>query len=106
MTLQTRFRLAGAVMAVLAAQELRSQAAYRYEVVSIHRAEPGQSNSGFSPGPQGGIRARNVTALETLAFAYSLQDYQIVGVPGWAKSERFEISFTADRSEIVPGRET
>jgi len=98
--------LTGAAMVVFAPRELSSQAPYKYEVVSIHLAEPGQMNSGFSPGPQGGMRARNVTALQTMAFAYSLQDYQIVGVPAWAKSERFEISFTADRSEIVPGRET
>jgi len=63
-------------------------------------------NSGFSPGAQGGMKARNVTAIQVLAFAYGVQDYQLIGAPGWAQSERFEISFTPDRSEIVPGRET
>ena len=98
--------LAAAVMAILPAQEPRSQPAYTYEVASIHPAAPGQMNSGFSPGAQGGMRARNVTAVQALTFAYSIQDYQLVGAPGWADRERFEISFTPDRSEIIPGRET
>ncbi len=98
--------LAAAVPVILPAQEPRSQAAYTYEVASIHPAAPGQMNSGFSPGAQGGMRARNVTAVQALTFAYSIQDYQLVGAPGWADRERFEISFTPDRSEIIPGRET
>src|SRR6185369_7156573 len=63
-------------------------------------------NSGFSPGPQGGLRARNVTALKALTFAYGVQDYQVIGAPGWAKSDRYEMSLTPDQSEIVPGQET
>jgi uncharacterized protein (TIGR03435 family) len=102
-----RLPLFGAVaIAILATTPLRSQPAYQYEVVSIHRAAPDQNSSGFSEGPQGGMRARNVTAQETLAFAYAVQDYQLAGIPAWGKTERFEISFTPDRSEIVPGRET
>ena len=52
------------------------------------------------------MKARNVTAIQVLTFAYGVQDYQFIGAPGWAQSERFEISFTPDQSEIVPGRET
>jgi bla regulator protein blaR1 len=80
-----------------------SQPAYTYEVVSIRRAAAGEMNSGFNPGPQGGMRARNVTAMQLLTFAYDAEDYQLTGVPGWARSDRFEISFTPDRSETVPG---
>lgn len=97
-------RLTAALLMGLAAPALHSQA--RYEVVSIRPAAPGQMNSGFSDGPQGGMRARNVTAQQALAFAYNVQDYQILGAPGWARSERFEISFTPDRSEIAPGERT
>ena len=79
---------------------------YKYEVVSIRRADPAEMNSGFSDGVQGGMKARNVTVLEMLGFAYSLRDYQFDSVPGWAKTERFEVSFTPDRSEIVPGNDT
>jgi uncharacterized protein (TIGR03435 family) len=94
------------VIVMLPAQEHPAQPAYGYEAVSIHLAAPGQMNSGFNPGPQGGMRGRNVTAMQVMTFAYSVQAQQIVGAPGWADSERFEISFTPDRSEIVPDRET
>jgi uncharacterized protein (TIGR03435 family) len=70
-----------------------------YEVVSIHRAAPGDRNSGFSDAAQGGVRARNVTTLQVLLFAYDIQDYQLAGVPGWARSERFEINFTPAEAE-------
>jgi bla regulator protein BlaR1 len=98
--------LAVAVLAFFAAQEARSQTAYKYDVVSIHKAEPGQTSSGFGPGAQGGMRARNVTALAVIAFSYNVPDFQVEGVPAWAKSERFEISFTPEKAEIVPGQET
>jgi len=102
------FRLGAALsaIAILHGQEPPPQPAYRYEVVSIHRADPAQANSGFSPGPQGGLRARNVTVVQALTFIYGVEDYQILGAPGWARTERFEISFTPDRPEIVPDRET
>ncbi len=93
-------------MVLLAAQVLGAQTAYRYEVVSIHRAQPGQTNSGFRDGPQGGMRAGNVTAMQVIAFSFGVQDFQIEGLPAWAKSERFEITFTPDRSEIVLGEKT
>ena len=89
-----------AALAVLHAQEPPAPT-YKYDVVSIRRADPAEMNSGFSDGAQGGMKARNVTVLEMLSFAYSLRDYQFEGVPGWAKSERFEVSFTPDRTEIV-----
>ena len=98
--------LAATVIGILQAQEPPSQPAYKYEVVSIRRAAPGEMNSGFGPGAQGGMKARNVSAMQVLAIAYAAQDYQFVGAPGWAQSERFEISFTPDQPEIVPGQDT
>jgi uncharacterized protein (TIGR03435 family) len=92
--------LVAVAYAILTAQDPPPHTTYTYEVVSIHRAAPGEMNSGFSDGPHGGMRARNVTTLEALAFAYAVQDYQFVEVPSWARSERFEITFTPDRSEI------
>jgi uncharacterized protein (TIGR03435 family) len=93
-------------IAMLHAQEAPPPPAYKYEVASIHRAAPGEANSGFSDGPQGGLWARNVTAMQALSFAYAAENYQFTGAPGWAHSERFEIRFTPDRTEIVPGPQT
>lgn len=93
---------AASFIGILQAQELPPPA-YGYEVVSIHPAAPGERNSGFGPGAQGGLRARNQTVVGLLEFAYDTHDYQLEGAPGWAKTDRFEISLTPDRSEIVPG---
>ncbi len=100
------FLIAAAVVGCSHAQPASSPA-YTYEVVSIHKADPAQRNSGFSPGPQGGLHARNDTAMELLAFAYAVRDYQFEGIPGWAKTDRFDIQLTPDRSEPpLPDRAT
>src|SRR4051794_12471429 len=90
--------------AVLGGLSLQAQVApvYTYDVVSIRPAAPGQSNSGFSPGAQGGLKARNDTVMQLLSFAYDARDYQFVGAPGWAQSERFDIELTPERSEAAP----
>ena len=98
--------LAMAAIAIIHAQEEPAQPKYTYEVVSIKRAPPGEMNSGFSPGPQGGMVARNVTVVQALTFAYNVQDYQIVNAPGWTQTERFYITFTPDRSEIALDQNT
>jgi hypothetical protein len=58
--------LAAIAIAILHPQELPSQPAYQYDVVSIRRADPGEMNSGFSPGAHAGMRARNVTGCSAL----------------------------------------
>src|SRR5262249_32545797 len=75
---------------------------YRYEVVSIRAADPNERNSGFGPGAQGGLRARNDTALQLLSFAYDARDYQFIGVPGWARSARYDVNLTPDRPDLLP----
>ncbi len=90
-----------AAVAGLLAQEIPAPQ-YGYEVASIRRAAPGQENSGFSPGPQGGLWARNETVVNLINFAFNAEDYQIIGLPAWAKSDRFEITFTPDHADIVP----
>ena len=75
---------------------------YGYEVVSIRRAAPGQQNYGFSPGPQGGLWARNNTVERLLAFAYGVEEYQLEGVPSWARSDRFEVTLTPDHPDVLP----
>jgi uncharacterized protein (TIGR03435 family) len=56
-------------------------------------------NSGFSDAPHGGMRARNVTTLQAVLFAWGIADYQLVGIPAWVRSERFEINFTPAEAE-------
>jgi uncharacterized protein (TIGR03435 family) len=91
------------IIGVLRAQTLPPPPAYGYEVVSIKPSAPGETASRFGPGPQGGIRSQNTAVMMMLTFAYDVRDYQFVGVPGWVRSDRYDISFTPDKPEGAPG---
>jgi uncharacterized protein (TIGR03435 family) len=93
------------LVAAASAQQLPPPA-YTYEVVTIHKAAPGQTNSGFSPGPHAGLHARNDTLMLLLTFAYDAREYQFVGAPAWAQTDRFEIELSPDKSEIAIGKDT
>jgi bla regulator protein BlaR1 len=87
---------------IVRAQSLPPEPAYTYEVVSIHPSKPGQGRTFFHPGTGGGYRTQNTTAMELLTWAYLVHDYQIAGAPGWVTANRFDVSFTPDRTEISP----
>lgn len=94
------------VGSALCAQTLPPAPAYTYDVVSIHRSAPGQTNSRIGPGPQGGLRAQNTPALALLTFAYDVREFQFADVPPWVRDETFDLSFTPDRSEKLPEQGT
>ncbi len=87
---------------ILRAQSLPPAPAYTYDAVSIHKSAPGSNNHLIGPGPQGGLRGENVPVMTLITVAYSVQDYQIIGAPGWAGSETFDFSFTPDKKESLP----
>lgn len=88
---------------ILRAQTLPPQPAYTYEAVSIHPSKPGAEGSRIGPGPEGGLRTQNTTAMQLLTFAYRVQNYQIAGAPGWVTSDRFDVTFTPEKAESTPG---
>jgi len=49
-------RLAWFCLGASALAQTPAPPSYSYEVVTIHKAAPGQTNSGFGPGAQGGLR--------------------------------------------------
>jgi uncharacterized protein (TIGR03435 family) len=87
---------------LIRAQTLPPPPIYRYEVVSIRKSSPGQDNSSIGPGAGGGMGAKNVTVMQLLTFAYKVRDYQIEGAPGWVRSDRFDVSFTPEKTENLP----
>ena len=91
------------VIGILRAQTIPPPPAFGYEVVSIKPSAPGEVSSRFGPGPQGGIRSQNTPVMMLLTFAYDVRDYQFIGVPGWVRAERYDISFTPDKPEGAPG---
>jgi uncharacterized protein (TIGR03435 family) len=108
MTFGRKLVLAGACAAAagipvaigfLRAQTLPPAPAYSYDVVSVHKADPKEMSSRLGPGPQGGMSAVNVTVLSLMMFAYDVRESQFIDVPGWVKSERFDVSFTPDKPE-------
>ena len=111
-TLRARAMLAAATLAavsipfvigVLRAQTLPPAPAYTYDVASIHKAAPGSGNHQIGPGPQGGWSAQNVPALSLIEIAYRVQEYQVVGAPGWASSDCYDITFTPEKTETPLG---
>jgi bla regulator protein blaR1 len=75
---------------------------YGYEVASIKKSDPSTRGAGFSPGAQGGLKTKNTNLMMLLSFAYDVRDYQIIGAPGWATGEGFDVSFTPDKPESFP----
>ncbi len=86
-------------LGILRAQTLPAAPALTYDAVSIHKTAPGTTNIHFSPGPQGGLRTLNTSAVKLIAHAYNVEDYQVLDAPGWASSQGFDVTFTPDKSE-------
>jgi uncharacterized protein (TIGR03435 family) len=65
-----------------------------FEVASVKRNLSGSqaSNNGRVTGDR--FTATNATVVQLLRAAYSVQEFQIEGEPGWSGSERFDITAT------------
>ncbi|HEU0123028.1 MAG TPA: M56 family metallopeptidase [Bryobacteraceae bacterium] len=71
---------------------------YQFEVASIRPSQAGGrgthiniNNSQFT--------TRNTPLLTLIQYAYGMQDYQLAGVPDWAKERRFDITAKFDTAE-------
>jgi len=107
--------LAGLVLvaaAVLSAQEQqvivqgggRGQAAapaapnanLTFEVASVKPNKSGENFISFRNQPGGRFSISNAPLREIIRFAYQLQNFQIVGAPEWAASDRFDVVAKAE----------
>jgi uncharacterized protein (TIGR03435 family) len=86
---------------IIRARTLPPPPAYTYDVVSIHKSGSNERREVIRPGAQGGLRMQNVTAMSMLTFAYEVREYQLAGAPRWASSDRFDVSFTPDKTELA-----
>ena len=91
------------LIGVIRAQTLPQAPAYGYDVVSIHRSDPAAGEMNIGNGPRGGLQTENTTLMTLLGFAYHVPDYRIVGAPGWVSSERYDVTFTPDKTDVGPG---
>jgi uncharacterized protein (TIGR03435 family) len=67
-----------------------------FDVASIKLNKSGNSSSGSSTRPGGRLTVTNETLRELIREAYVLQDFQVVGGPGWMSSDRFDIAAKGD----------
>jgi len=65
-----------------------------FEVVSVKVNKSGLLSGRYLPGP-GKLTVTNATLEQLICWAYRLKDYQIVGGPGWLRSERYDITAKA-----------
>ena len=61
-----------------------------FDVVSI-RPNPAATSGGIRPTPNGQLTATGVTLRALILRAHALHDTQLLGAPGWADTERFDI---------------
>lgn len=77
--------------------------AQTFDVVSIKLHPPEQGiaalNSNASQRPDGSLTLTNMPAAMFIARAYGIAPVNMVGLPGWAGSERYDLNATAS----VPG---
>jgi bla regulator protein blaR1 len=72
-----------------------------FEVAAVKPNKSGQGFIRFGMLPGGRFTAENVPLRELLRFAFQIQPFQIEGAPGWAGSDRFDITAKAD-GDIAP----
>jgi bla regulator protein blaR1 len=63
-----------------------------FEVASIKPGDPSARGTRVMVAPGGRFTASNVNLKFLIQYAYGVRDFQIMGAPGWAGSDRYEIS--------------
>src|SRR5580692_6162352 len=64
----------------------------QFEVASIKPNHSGDGRLGISMEPGGRFVATNVPVRALIMVAYDLKENQVSGLPGWAASDRFDIT--------------
>ena len=65
--------------------------AVQFETASIKANHSGDTRQSSRLEPGGRYAATNIQAKHLIRLGYGLQDFQIVGAPGWMESERFDV---------------
>src|SRR5690242_9909723 len=67
-----------------------------FEVAAVKQNKGGQPFVRFGVQPGGRFTAENVPLRELVRFAFGVQPFQMEGLPGWAGSDRFDITAKAE----------
>jgi uncharacterized protein (TIGR03435 family) len=82
--------------AATVAQTAQSPAKPKFEVASVRPNESGDNKVSIDVQPSGRATAVNAPLTMIIRNAYRLQEFQLVGVPEWAQSARYDITARAD----------
>ena len=76
-----------------------------FEAASVKPSDSKLPGMGIRRQPGGRFNTINTPVKLLITFAYQIQDYQLVGAPGWINNDRFDIvaKFPGDPPAIVPG---
>jgi len=80
------------------ARKVTAQSPASFEVATVKRNVSGDTQGSLRRAPGGRLNAVNQPLRRLIAFANQLQPYQLVNVPAWAETERFDVlaTMTAD----------
>ena len=67
-----------------------------FEVASVKRSHSAQPNWSQTFQPGGRYVATNAPLVNLIQFAYGVPDYRLDDVPGWVRTERFDVTAKAE----------
>ena len=75
-----------------------------FEVASVKPNKDGGQGMGINRAAGGQFRTVNTPPFNLVTFAYVIQSYQVVGLPDWARNERFDITakLGSDPAPVTP----
>ena len=79
---------------------------YVYEAASVKPNKTAPQGSSIRRFPGGRLQATNMPLRALITFAYQLQPFQLVGDPGWLRTETFDIvaKMEGDPPPVMPGQ--
>ena len=75
-----------------------------FEVASVRPNTGSDGSIPVEPNPPDGIRLVNYPLESIIRYAYGVQPFRVVGLPGWTHSERFDIAAKAASPITEPER--
>src|SRR5262245_38471869 len=73
-----------------------------FDVISVKRNRETGTNYPLSPPVGGRLTLRNRTVRGLISSSYGVQDYQIIGGPGWLRNDGFDIDARVEATPPPP----
>ena len=68
---------------------------------SGHPNHTGEQNYSIRTPPGGRFTGRNITVRALVQYALDVNDFQIVNLPGWCDSERYDIQAKGNTQDVI-----